>query len=130
MKLLDKPKSVRELADDLDMPAGRLYYHVDLLVTQGLAKVADQRVVGTNVERLFARAAGRFELTDALAELPVTLRTSLDQMEESFAAHLRRVREISSGGRGGKGKQRDRSATIADVSVTVAPEAAEAFAAK
>ena len=130
MKLLHPPKSVREVADELGMPPGRLYYHVDLLVRRGLVKVAEERVVGTNVERVYAPAATRFELADELADSPLAVRTSTSQMGETFDDHRRRVVRMTSGEATPRGDGTSRTAIMFDVRVKVTPRKAQAFADK
>jgi DNA-binding transcriptional ArsR family regulator len=52
------PRTVRQLADRLGVPATRLYYHLDRLVQHGVVKVVATRQVSGITERLY-RAAGR-----------------------------------------------------------------------
>lgn len=102
IKLLNPPKAVRELAEELDVPAGRLYYHVDLLVQRGLVKVVEERIVGTNVERVYAPAAVRFELTEELADSPVALRTAMTHFDELFDDYRRILGRELPGRRGSR----------------------------
>jgi DNA-binding transcriptional ArsR family regulator len=51
------PRSARELADCLDMPADRLYYHLGQLERAGLVEVAEyRRLTGGKVERVYGPA--------------------------------------------------------------------------
>jgi DNA-binding transcriptional ArsR family regulator len=66
---LHTPRSVGELGETLDESPNRLYYHVRLLEQHGLIVVAEERRAGSNVERLYGRAATRYEVaTDLVAE--------------------------------------------------------------
>jgi DNA-binding transcriptional ArsR family regulator len=63
-----RPVTVAELAERLDVPATRLYYHVNLLVEEGLLVQVDQRKSGARIERIYLRTAGDFQLDPGLAE--------------------------------------------------------------
>jgi predicted ArsR family transcriptional regulator len=52
------PRSVREIAEDLDVPVTRLYYHVNLLDDCGFLEVVHTRKSGARLEKLY-RATGR-----------------------------------------------------------------------
>jgi len=56
LHLASTPITVAELADRLDMPKTRLYYHVNLLVDEGLLLPVDQRRSGARTETLYQRA--------------------------------------------------------------------------
>src|SRR5688572_13383327 len=68
LRALYTPLSVTELGDDLAESPNRLYYHVRLLEQHGLIVVADERRAGSNLERLYGRAATRYELAPDLIE--------------------------------------------------------------
>ncbi len=53
-----KPRSVREIADLLDMPVTRLYYHINLLHEVGFLDVVHTRKSGARLEKLY-RVAGK-----------------------------------------------------------------------
>jgi DNA-binding transcriptional ArsR family regulator len=57
--LLREPHSVRELAREVDLPADRLYYHLNLLVERGLVQEVDVRRTGRHFERVYERTAER-----------------------------------------------------------------------
>ena len=63
-----RPVTVAELAERLDVPATRLYYHVNLLVEEGFLVQVDQRKSGARIERIYLRTAGDFQLDPGLAE--------------------------------------------------------------
>jgi DNA-binding transcriptional ArsR family regulator len=56
LALLDKPKSVRELATKLEKPADRLYYHLRLLERHGLIKGVDDAARGERRYQSVARS--------------------------------------------------------------------------
>ena len=57
LELLTEPRSVSQLADALDVPRTRLYHHVDLLLSNGLIEVVEERRVASVTERLYAPTA-------------------------------------------------------------------------
>lgn len=62
------PVTVAELAERLDVPPTRLYYHVNLLVDQGMLVQVDQRKSGARIERIYQRTADNFRLGAELIE--------------------------------------------------------------
>lgn len=56
------PRSVKDLADALEVPAARLYHHIKLLEKSGLVVVVEQRRAGSNVENVYRLAAARIEV--------------------------------------------------------------------
>ena len=58
LNLLTEPKSVREVAEHLDMPVTSLYYHVNLLESAGFIEVVHTRKSGARLEKIY-RIAGR-----------------------------------------------------------------------
>lgn len=52
------PRSVREIADVLDVPVTRLYYHINLLHEVGFLDVVHTRKSGARLEKLY-RVAGK-----------------------------------------------------------------------
>ena len=65
-RLLETPRSVAELAAEVDMPANRLYYHVRRLVECGLVKLVDARPSGRHTERIYGRVASRIRFAGDL----------------------------------------------------------------
>jgi DNA-binding transcriptional ArsR family regulator len=55
-RLLEEPRSVPELAGEVDLPANRLYYHMRRLVERGLV----EQVPSTGTERLYRARRVRF----------------------------------------------------------------------
>ena len=58
LNLCDQPLSVREIAERLEMPATRLYYHVNMLEESGFLEVVHTRKSGARLEKIY-RVAGR-----------------------------------------------------------------------
>lgn len=56
------PITVAEMAERLDVPKTRLYYHVNLLIDEGLLEQVDSRKSGARIERIYLRSAGDFKL--------------------------------------------------------------------
>jgi len=65
-RLLERPRSVAELAAEVGVPANRLYYHVRRLVDCGLVKQVDARPSGRHTERIYGRAAARIRFAGDL----------------------------------------------------------------
>ena len=57
LKLCSEPLSVRQIAELLEVPATRLYYHVNLLEDAGFLQVVHTRKSGARIEKLY-RVAG------------------------------------------------------------------------
>lgn len=87
LRALYTPLSVTQLGEDLDESPNRLYYHVRLLEQHALIRVADERRAGSNVERLYGRAATRYELAPDLIEAGGRLATPVadDLMDRLLA---------------------------------------------
>ena len=58
LQLCRQPSSVREIAERLDMPVTRLYYHTNLLADAGFIEVVHTRKSGARLEKIY-RVAGR-----------------------------------------------------------------------
>jgi DNA-binding transcriptional ArsR family regulator len=83
--LLREPHSVRELAREVDLPADRLYYHLNLLVERGLVQEVDVRRTGRHFERVYERTAERITFSgelDLAGESP--LRGMMDELERGL----------------------------------------------
>ncbi|MEX1007862.1 MAG: helix-turn-helix domain-containing protein [Acidimicrobiia bacterium] len=60
LKALTEPASVNDLAERLEQPAHRLYYHLRLLEQHGFVVPVESRRVGSNTEVLYGLTANRF----------------------------------------------------------------------
>jgi len=86
-ELLRTPRSIPDLAGQLDLPADRLYYHVHRLADAGLVEETGARKSGRHLERLFARSAERIRFTGDLAlEGRRPLRAFTDELDEALVA--------------------------------------------
>ncbi len=94
-RLLEEPRSVAELAAEVDMPANRLYYHLRRLVEVGLVRQVDARANGRHTERIYGRAARRITFAGDLevAYGGGLLRGIADELD----AGLQEVREGEAG---------------------------------
>ena len=63
-----RPITVAELAERLRVPQTRLYYHVNLLLKEGLLTQVDQRKSGARIERIYQRTAATFKLGAGLSD--------------------------------------------------------------
>lgn len=63
---LASPRSAKELSPLLGMPAGRLYYHLNLLERSGWIKVVEERKAGTRIERYWVAAFSSYRLSARL----------------------------------------------------------------
>lgn len=60
--------TVAELADRMGVPKTRLYYHVNLLIEQGMLTQVDERKSGARIEKIYLRTADTYQLGPELAE--------------------------------------------------------------
>jgi DNA-binding transcriptional ArsR family regulator len=85
--LLREPRSVRELAHEVDLPADRLYYHLHRLVERGLVHEVEIRTTGRHLERVYERTAERITFTgdvDLAGESP--LRGIVQEVERALVS--------------------------------------------
>lgn len=64
--LLGSPRTVKQLALELDLTQTKLYYHINLLEEHNLIVVSDTRVVSGIIEKQYAAAAESFRIDQAL----------------------------------------------------------------
>lgn len=64
--LLEGPKTVKQIAAELDLAPTKLYYHVNLLEEHGLIRVTDTRIVSGIIEKHYQSAAYAFEINRPL----------------------------------------------------------------
>lgn len=60
LRRLNDPRSVKEIAESLDLPVTRLYYHFNLLEDIGAVRVVETRKVGAMTERRYQVTAKNF----------------------------------------------------------------------
>lgn len=68
VRRLKQPRTVAEVADDLDVPVTRLYHHVNRLERAGLIRVVATRQVAAVTERRYQVTAKSFGIDEALIE--------------------------------------------------------------
>src|SRR5688572_24810596 len=56
-ELMGKPTTVKQVAAKLDLPATKLYYHINLLEKHGLIVLVDTRVVSGIIEKHYQVSA-------------------------------------------------------------------------
>ncbi len=60
------PQTINQIAEKLDTPASKLYYHFNLLEKHNLVKVVDTRVIGNIIEKHYWVTAYDFKMDDSL----------------------------------------------------------------
>ena len=68
MRRLVEPKSIREVAESLEVPPTRLYYHFNLLEEAGVIEVVETRKVGAMLQKVFQTVAKSFRPSPKLVE--------------------------------------------------------------
>lgn len=63
---LDTARTVKELADRLDIPATKLYYHVNQLEKHNIIRVVETRVVSGIIEKRYQVTAKRYHVSESL----------------------------------------------------------------
>ena len=73
LRALRRPKTVKEIAGQLERPQSQLYYHVNQLEKHGLVRVVETNVVSGIIEKVYQVAARHFRVADGLfaGEQPV-----------------------------------------------------------
>ncbi len=83
MRAFDRPRTVKEVADYLDRPATKLYYHVNLLEKHGIIQVVETNVVSGIIEKTYLVSAKRY--------LPAAALLASTEMDEHLEAVLTAV---------------------------------------
>jgi DNA-binding transcriptional ArsR family regulator len=68
LRAAGRPTTVAELAEGLQVPKTRLYYHVNLLIEEGMLIQVDERKSGARIEKIYLRTASNYQLGDGLVE--------------------------------------------------------------
>ena len=68
LRRLKDPRTVAQIADDLDMPVTRLYHHINRLESLGLIRVVATRKVAAVTERQYQVAASSIGASEELFE--------------------------------------------------------------
>jgi DNA-binding transcriptional ArsR family regulator len=77
----EEPRTVKELAAALNIPATRLYYHMKLLEEHGLIRVESTRIVSGIVEK-------RYEVTASRLSVDRSLLSPGEETESGLETHL------------------------------------------
>ncbi len=93
--LLDGPKTVKQIAADLDLAPTKLYYHVNLLEEHGLIQVTETRIVSGIIEKHYVAAAREYFiertlLTPGQSTGGEVLKIAFDAMIDPIREELRR----------------------------------------
>ncbi|HET9222792.1 MAG TPA: helix-turn-helix domain-containing protein [Roseiflexaceae bacterium] len=88
--LADEPRTVKQLAGELNMASTRLYYHINLLELHGLIRVTGTRIVSGIIEKQYQVTARRFRVERSLLSLaPSAGDEPLDTLMSSIFEQLR-----------------------------------------
>ena len=80
IKRMEEPITVKQVAEELDIPAAKLYYHINLLQKHGLIQVVGHNLETGIVEKIYQVTARQFKLVNPLiagAEFPVEAASAL-----------------------------------------------------
>lgn len=66
LEFLSKPGTVKQVAEKLDMPPTKLYYHFNLLDKHGLIQMVETRIVSGIIEKHYQMAAHVYRLEKGL----------------------------------------------------------------
>ncbi len=64
--LMAQPQTVKQVAEQLGLAPGKLYYHVKLLENNGLIGVVETRVEGNIIEKVYRATSSSIEMDPAL----------------------------------------------------------------
>lgn len=105
LRNLDKPHTVKELAEQLDKPATKLYYHVNQLEKHNIIRVVDTRIVSGIIEKHYQVVAKTYHVSKSLlkstkdsqahmeAVLEAIFDTAKSELRESIHAGLLTIDE-------------------------------------
>jgi len=62
LESLDTPKTVKEMAEGMDVEPTKLYYHVNLLEKHRLIQIVDTKIVSGIIEKTYQRMGKRYEV--------------------------------------------------------------------
>jgi len=68
LEQLAEAKTVKELAQDMEVPRTRLYHHIGLLVDAGVIRVVESREVGALTERIYRVSAKSYQPSPKMLE--------------------------------------------------------------
>ena len=103
IRLMEQPTTVKNVAAELNMPASKLYYHVNMLHEHGLIRVVAHNIDGNLVEKVYQVTARQFKLVNPLLsdtmpdDSATALFSSMLQATERDFAEAYRQRDKSAG---------------------------------
>lgn len=98
--LIFDARSVRDLAEELDVPVTRLYYHINLLEEAGVIRVVATRKAGAMIQKLYQATARTYRPSPSMIEniedpreaarigAATVLDTARVDIEQALAAHF------------------------------------------
>jgi hypothetical protein len=128
--MMEGPTTVKQIAEKLDTPATKLYYHVNLLEKHSLIAVVDTQIVSGIIEKHYQAVAGSFRIDRSLLAFETDLEEGSFGVIEMMLDPVRE--EIRSGLRSGLIKALPDAPASARLSmsrtrVMLTPEQAEDF---
>ena len=81
---LDEPRTVKELAERLDKPATKLYYHVNQLEKHQIIRVVDTRIVSGIIEKHYRVTAKSYHVANHCSKAPRNRRNSWKRFWQRF----------------------------------------------
>lgn len=66
LQLLKRPKTVKQIAKKLKLPATKLYYHVNLMEKHGLIQVVETNIVSGILEKKYQVVANNYRVDNSL----------------------------------------------------------------
>ena len=84
LQLLKVPKTVKTIAELLQRPPTKLYYHVNLMEKNGLIQVVDTNIISGIVEKTYQVVAHNYSLQDGLLASSDSFSEDVDSMLEAI----------------------------------------------
>ena len=84
MRSLDKPHTVKDLAERLDVPATKLYYHVNQLEKHNIIRVVDTRIVSGIIEKHYQVTAKTYHVSKSLLKSTKDLQEHMEVVLEAI----------------------------------------------
>lgn len=94
IQLMEEPTTVKQVAQALDLPPAKLYYHINLLQKHGLIQVVGHNLETGIVEKIYQVTARQFKLVNPLiagSDFPPEAASALfsSMLEETAQGFLR-----------------------------------------
>lgn len=80
LRRLKTAQTVKQLAERMELPPTKLYYHVNLLEEQEIIRVVDTQLVSGIVEKTYQAAALAYKIDDQLLSNPDVSSSTLEKM--------------------------------------------------